>query len=73
MDCNIHQYTNYNIQYINHSMHTCMHRLDNVEISLLNVDESKINYDMIELLVNHICSAPEYQVRIYVYIYSVYL
>ena len=54
---------------INYNVHICMHRLDNVEISLLNVDESKINYDMIELLVNHICSAPEYQVGVYVYMY----
>ena len=37
-------------------------RLDNVQISMLNVDESKINYEMIELLVHHICSAPDHQV-----------
>ena len=37
-------------------------RLDNVQISMLNVDESKINYEMIELLVHQICSAPDHQV-----------
>jgi hypothetical protein len=36
-------------------------RLDSVQISLLNVDESKINYEMIEMLVHHICSTPEHQ------------
>jgi hypothetical protein len=36
--------------------------LDAVKISLLNVDESKINYEMIEMLVHHICSAPQHQV-----------
>jgi hypothetical protein len=38
-------------------------KLDSVQISMLNVDESKINYELIEMMMHHICSAPEHQAR----------
>jgi ATP-dependent RNA helicase DHX57 len=39
-------------------------KLDSVQISMLNVDESKINYELIEMMMHHICSAPEHQAHI---------
>lgn len=36
-------------------------RLDSVGISMLNVDEARVNYELIELLVAHICAEPSLQ------------